>query len=393
MIARAPRDRRRLLPPGREHLRRRRLMTSDVAIRAEGLGKRYRIGAARALRRRCATTIAGGLRRARCAVVGARSDTAPRRRHLGAARRLVRGPARARSSASSAATAPARARCSRSSRASPSRPRARVDVRGRVGSLLEVGTGFHPELTGRENIYLNGAILGHATRRDRAQVRRDRRLLRRSSSSSTRPSSATRAACTCGWRSPSRRTSSRRSCSSTRCSRSATPRSRRSASARWATCARRAARCSSSATTCGAVRSLCSRALVLEKGKLVFDGDTSVGIQRYLGSGVGGRAGVVEGEQLQARLTKSRLYSPTPFFECTPDRGARQDRHAVDLVPLGRGDHDRGRLRVLAAREPVPRAGRAQRPGRHADLPHGEHRRRARRGARAGSSPAATARA
>jgi lipopolysaccharide transport system ATP-binding protein len=36
----------------------------------------------------------------------------------------------------------------------------RVELYGRVGSLLEVGTGFHPELSGRENVYLNGAILG-----------------------------------------------------------------------------------------------------------------------------------------------------------------------------------------------------------------------------------------
>jgi lipopolysaccharide transport system ATP-binding protein len=44
----------------------------------------------------------------------------------------------------------------------------RVELRGRVGSLLEVGTGFHPELTGRDNIYLNGAILGM----QRAEVQR-----------------------------------------------------------------------------------------------------------------------------------------------------------------------------------------------------------------------------
>jgi lipopolysaccharide transport system ATP-binding protein len=44
----------------------------------------------------------------------------------------------------------------------------RIRLRGRVASLLEVGTGFHPELTGRENVFLNGAILGMS----RAEIRR-----------------------------------------------------------------------------------------------------------------------------------------------------------------------------------------------------------------------------
>lgn len=49
--------------------------------------------------------------------------------------------------------------------------RGEVRLRGRVASLLEVGTGFHPELTGRENIYLNGAILGMRQREIRAKFK------------------------------------------------------------------------------------------------------------------------------------------------------------------------------------------------------------------------------
>ena len=63
-------------------------------------------------------------------------------------------------SGSSAATAPARRRCCGWSPASSARPSGRVEVGGSVGSLLELGAGFHPDFTGRENVYLSGSIYG-----------------------------------------------------------------------------------------------------------------------------------------------------------------------------------------------------------------------------------------
>ena len=116
----------------------------------------------------------------------------------------------------------------------------RAEIFGRVGSLLEVGTGFHIDLTGRENVFFSGAVLGHEPRRGAAQARRRSSSSPASSGSSTRRSSTTRAACRCGSASRSPPTSSPRSSSSTRCSRWATRSSSAGASTRSGRSRRRA---------------------------------------------------------------------------------------------------------------------------------------------------------
>ena len=127
-------------------------MANDVAIRVEGLGKRYCLGERSASYRTLRETIMGlgralGRRRGRGDTIWALKDVSLEVRrgevlgvigHNGAGKTTLL-------KILSRITEPTTGR---------------VELHGRVGSLLEVGTGFHPELTGRENIFLNGAILG-----------------------------------------------------------------------------------------------------------------------------------------------------------------------------------------------------------------------------------------
>jgi len=133
---------------------------NDIAIRAEGLGKQYRIGKREryhALRDTISEALTAPLRIFRRGRDGAGDGTpetiwaikdvcfeVPRGEVVGIVGRNGAGKSTLLKLLSRITEPTA----------------GRAEIHGRVGSLLEVGTGFHPELTGRENIYLNGAILG-----------------------------------------------------------------------------------------------------------------------------------------------------------------------------------------------------------------------------------------
>jgi lipopolysaccharide transport system ATP-binding protein len=127
---------------------------SEIAIRVEGLGKRYRIGTMPTGYRTLRDTLVSSIRRLgsgdfrqRYDIIWALRDVSfelPRGQVLGIIGRNGAGKSTLLKLLSRV-TEPTEGY---------------AEIHGRVGSLLEVGTGFHPELTGRENIFLNGAILG-----------------------------------------------------------------------------------------------------------------------------------------------------------------------------------------------------------------------------------------
>jgi lipopolysaccharide transport system ATP-binding protein len=192
----------------------------------------------------------------------------------------------------------------------------RVTLSGRVGSLLEVGTGFHPELTGRENIYLNGTILG--MRRAEINARFDEIVAfsemekfldtpvkRYSSGMQVRLAFAVAAHLQPEILLVDEVLAVGDAAFQEKCLGKMKDVTREGRTVVFVS------------HNLVAVRSLCSRALVLEGGGLVFDGATDEAARRYLGRGGRPTAAVVEERELELLVGASHVFGESAYFRCT----------------------------------------------------------------------------
>lgn len=137
---------------------------SDLAIRAVGLGKRYQIGTQvgyKAMRETIMELVRAPFRAAAGLIRGRQSTgRAPEANLLWALRDVAFEVKQGQAVGIIGRNGSGKSTLLKVLAQVTEPTEGYAEIRGRVGSLLEVGVGFHPELTGRENVYLNGAILG-----------------------------------------------------------------------------------------------------------------------------------------------------------------------------------------------------------------------------------------
>jgi lipopolysaccharide transport system ATP-binding protein len=137
------------------------MATADIAVRVRHLSKQYRIGASRSnqmFREVLADALRKPLRRLKQLALGGTADD--RSRQIWALRDVSFDVERGQIVGIIGPNGAGKSTLLKILSRITEPTAGRVEIHGRVGSLLEVGTGFHPELTGRENIYLSGTFLG-----------------------------------------------------------------------------------------------------------------------------------------------------------------------------------------------------------------------------------------